>query len=72
MLKRPGPDSEEAIVHYGDHDITIMAPGKYVRCAVSGVHIPLSDLRYWNADLQEAYASLDIAHARWKDLHRRD
>jgi len=27
-----------------------------VRCAVTGVPIPIEDLRYWNVDLQEAYA----------------
>jgi hypothetical protein len=28
-----------------------------VRCAVTGVPIPLEELRYWSVDLQEAYAS---------------
>ena len=32
-------------------------PGAYVRCAATGEPIPLEDLRYWNVDLQEAYAS---------------
>jgi hypothetical protein len=27
-----------------------------VRCAVTGVQIPLDELKYWSVDLQEAYA----------------
>lgn len=47
----------EAEVEYLDGEIRILRPGAYVRCAVSGAPIPLDDLRYWNVDLQEAYAS---------------
>jgi hypothetical protein len=31
---------------------------------VTGAHIPLDALRYWSVDLQEAYASPDVATAR--------
>jgi hypothetical protein len=34
-----------------------MRPGSFVRCAVTGVPIPLEELRYWSVDLQEAYAT---------------
>ena len=27
-----------------------------MRCAVTGVQIPLDELKYWSVDLQEAYA----------------
>lgn len=47
----------EAEVEYLDGEIRILRPGAYVRCAVSGTPISLDDLRYWNVDLQEAYAS---------------
>lgn len=47
----------EAEVEYLDGEIRILRPGAYVRCAVTGTPIPLEDLRYWNVDLQEAYAS---------------
>lgn len=47
----------EAEVEYLDGEIRVLKPGAYVRCAVTGVPIPLDDLRYWNVDLQEAYAS---------------
>jgi len=47
----------EAEVEFLDGEIRILRPGAYVRCAVTGAPIPLDDLRYWNVDLQEAYAS---------------
>jgi hypothetical protein len=34
---------------------------------VSGVHIPLEALRYWNVDLQEAYATAGIALKRFQE-----
>ena len=51
----------EARLRYGDADYQIVSHGDYVRCAVSGKSIPLSDLRYWNVDYQEAYASAQDA-----------
>jgi hypothetical protein len=47
----------EAEVEFLDGEIRVLRPGGYVRCAVTGTPIPLEDLRYWNVDLQEAYAS---------------
>jgi hypothetical protein len=47
----------EAEVEYLDGDLRVLRTGTFVRCAVTGVPIPLEDLRYWNVDLQEAYAS---------------
>ncbi len=47
--------SGEASLHYGLSDYTIMDPGAYVICAVTGERIPLESLRYWNHDRQEAY-----------------
>lgn len=47
--------SGEATLHYGLSDFTIMNPGGYVICAVTGEQIPLDHLRYWNHDRQEAY-----------------
>jgi hypothetical protein len=41
----------------------------YVRCAVSGEHIRLDELRYWNVDLQEAYRGPEEALKRWRQLH---
>ena len=45
----------EAEVRYLDGEFRILRPGSFVRCAVTGRHIPLDELRYWSVDLQEAY-----------------
>ena len=54
----------EARLQYLDGEYEIVVPGGYVVCAVTGTHIPLDALRYWSVDLQEAYASPDVATAR--------
>lgn len=59
---------EEAVIHYGDGDYTVMKPGRYVTCAMSGVRIPLEALRYWSPVAQEAYAGPKEALARWREL----
>ena len=48
-----------ATLQYLDGDYRVLTPGAYVICAVTGAQIALEDLRYWNVDLQEAYASAD-------------
>jgi hypothetical protein len=54
---RPTPMPGEADVKYLDGDFRVMRPGAFVRCAVTGVPIPLEELRYWSVDRQEAYAT---------------
>jgi len=56
----------EAEVQYLDGDLRILRPGAFVRCAVTGVSIPIEDLRYWNVDLQEPYASPEAKLQRLK------
>ena len=56
-----------AQIHYGDGDFTVVRPGRFVVCAVSGVRIPLEALRYWSAPLQEAYAGPAESLARWRE-----
>ena len=51
------PPNGEAEVKYLDGDFRVVRPGAFVRCAVTGVAIPLEELKYWSVDLQEAYAS---------------
>lgn len=54
----PYPSSNgEAEVRYLDGDFRVIRPGGYVRCAVTGVPIPLEELRYWSVERQEAYAN---------------
>jgi hypothetical protein len=40
-----------------------------VQCAVTGAKIPLEHLRYWSAELQEAYAGPPEATKRWLETH---
>ena len=61
---RPSPLSGEAEVKFLDGDFRVVRPGAFVRCAVSGVSIPLEELRYWSVELQEAYASPDAVARR--------
>ena len=56
-----------AKLHYGDGEFAVMRTGRYVLCAVSGVKIPLEQLRYWSAPLQEAYAGPAEALQRWRE-----
>jgi hypothetical protein len=58
-----------AKLHYGDGDFAVLRPGRYVVCAVSGMKIPLEQLRYWSAPLQEAYASPAEALKRWQETN---
>jgi hypothetical protein len=56
-----------AELEYLDGEYRVIRPGTFVVCAVSGVHIPLEALRYWSADLQEAYATADITLKRFQE-----
>ncbi len=66
MLKRNnGPREGEAQVTFLDGDFRIVRPGAYVRCAVTGVPIPLEELKYWSVDRQEAYATPEAVLQRY-------
>jgi hypothetical protein len=54
---RPSPMAGEAELKFLDGDFRIVRPGAFVRCAVTGVPIPLEELKYWSVDRQEAYAA---------------
>lgn len=54
---RPSPMAGEAEVKYLDGDFRVVRPGAFVRCAVTGLPIPLEELKYWSVDLQEPYAN---------------
>ncbi len=68
-MNKHDPSGPEAKIKYGDNDFTILVAGNYVRCAVSGAHIPLDELRYWSVDQQEAYRGPEEAMQRWKQVH---
>ena len=57
MLNKFSSSGGEAKVQYLDGDYRVISPGSYVVCAVTGVHIPLDELKYWSVDRQEAYAT---------------
>ncbi len=54
----------EAEIRYLDGDFRVIRPGAFVRCAVTGVAIPLEELKYWSVERQEPYASPDAVLRR--------
>jgi hypothetical protein len=58
----------EAKLRYLDGEFQVLTPGDFVRCAVTGEPIALPDLRYWNVELQEAYANASISFERQQDM----
>lgn len=55
----------EAEIKYLDGDFRVMRPGAFVRCAVTGVAIPLDELKYWSVARQEAYATPEAVLKRF-------
>jgi hypothetical protein len=62
------PPNGEAEVKYLDGDFRVVRPGSFVRCAVTGVPIPIDELKYWSVDRQEAYVSPEAVLTRHKEL----
>jgi len=60
--------TKEARLRYDDGEYHVLVPGDFVRCAVTGKRIPLSDLRYWSVEQQEPYASAAISFRRYLEL----
>ena len=61
---RPSPMAGEAEVKFLDGDFRIVRPGAFVRCTVTGVPIPLEELKYWSVEFQEPYASPEAVMRR--------
>lgn len=59
----------EAELRYLDGDYRIVRPGSHVRCAVTGVPIPLDELKYWSVEHQEAYATPEAVLKRLHPDH---
>lgn len=57
----------EARIRYLDADFQILAPGTFVRCAVTGEAIPLDELKYWSVSRQEAYVDADASMKRYRE-----
>ncbi|HEV2043059.1 MAG TPA: DUF2093 domain-containing protein [Sphingomicrobium sp.] len=45
----------EARIHYLAGTFRLLGAGDHVRCAETGVAIPLDELRYWSVERQEPY-----------------
>ena len=58
---------QEAKLQYLSGSYKRLRDGDHVVCAVTGVRIPLADLRYWSHELQEAYASAEAAARRYAE-----
>ena len=65
-MERPGHGGE-ARLKYLDGDFQVMTPGTFVRCAVTGVEIPLDELKYWSVARQEAYVDAQTSLARERE-----
>jgi hypothetical protein len=44
-----------ARIQYLDSTFRLLSTGDHVVCAITGVKIPLDELRYWSVARQEAY-----------------
>jgi len=60
----------EARIKYLDGEFQVLSPGEFVRCAVTGEHIALADLRYWSVELQEAYATATASLERYRRVKK--
>ena len=45
----------EARIHYLAGTFRLLGAGDHVRCAETGVAIPLDELRYWSVERQEPF-----------------
>ena len=61
----------EARVRFMDGEFQVVSPGDFVLCAVTGTAIAMADLRYWNVELQEAYATAEASLQRVRETRRR-
>ena len=61
----------KAKLKYQANAFEIIQEGDHVVCAVSGKNIPLKQLTYWNAELQEAYFSPKEAQQRYEELNKK-
>ena len=69
---RASPMAGEAEVKYLDGDFRVVRPGAFVRCAVTGLPIPIEELKYWSVDLQEPYINPEaVLQRHFPDTRRR-
>lgn len=61
----------QARLRYLSGSFKRISDGDHVLCAVTGQKIPLDQLRYWSHELQEAYASAEVAGARYAEAREK-
>ena len=61
----------KAKLRYKPNSFEILEEGDHVICAVTEKKIPLTDLNYWNVELQEAYYSPVEAKIRFEELKKK-
>ena len=61
----------KAKLKFNANNFEVIEDGDYVVCAVSGKHILLNKLTYWNVELQEAYFSPKEAQHRYEELNKK-
>jgi hypothetical protein len=57
----------EARLRYLDGDFQVLLPGAYVKCAVTGIEIPLDEVKYWSVKRQEVYVDAAAALKRFQE-----
>ncbi len=60
----------EAQLRYLDGEFHVVTPGEFVRCAISGEKIDLTNLKYWSVELQEPYATAEISFKRYLETRK--
>ena len=64
-------NKKKAKLKFNHNNFEIIEEGDHVVCAVSGKNIPISELTYWNVELQEAYFSPKEAQQRYEELKQK-
>ena len=59
---------KKAKLIFKHNSFDVIEEGDHVLCAISGKEIKLTDLNYWNVDLQEPYYSALETDIRFKSL----
>jgi hypothetical protein len=57
----------EARLRYLDGDFQVLLPGAFVRCVVTGVDIPIDEVKYWSVRRQEPYVDAAAALKRYQE-----
>ena len=64
-------NKKKAVLKYKPNDFDILKDGDHVICAVSKKIIPLTNLKYWNVELQEAYCSPVEVKIKYEELRKK-